>query len=38
METRQLNGYSLLPAGQLSWEEAAMARLSKERSPTDLNY
>jgi sulfide:quinone oxidoreductase len=25
-------------AGQLSWEEAAMARLSKERSPTDLNY
>jgi sulfide:quinone oxidoreductase len=25
-------------AGQLSWEEAAMVRLSKERSPTDLNY
>jgi sulfide:quinone oxidoreductase len=25
-------------AGQLSWEEAALARLSKERSPTDLNY
>ncbi len=25
-------------AGQLSWEEAAMARLAKERSPTDLNY
>jgi sulfide:quinone oxidoreductase len=25
-------------AGQLSWEEAAMVRLSKERSPTDLKF